>query len=293
LAAVAVTIAMSGSATPALTSHGTPHTGGPAGTAAGGAPAALSARQILLTAAVNAAKAPSTGRYWVVRQRDVDLQQAGTAAHPYDITESYDSQQWDPRKPSWRSWTINKYAGAAPATAADTAAWRAVGAPKSWIFGGRYGKAKQHITVHGTAAQGWWWPGNNSLGYLGMTKVTLDRLRRLPARPAALEKVIRRAAVAQDGGAGRSRVKSWSSDCGLPHMVDLKTGSRAQRRRLLRSVPRPAVCARLARDGTRYVQYGIRYPDQVSYSSIYLSYGWTNASPNLPKAQFGPSDGQG
>jgi hypothetical protein len=93
--------------------------------------------------------------------------------------------------------------------------------------------------------------------------------------------------------AGRTRVQNDSSNCGLPQRLARKTFSRAQWAKVLKLVPSAAVCARLARDGSRYVQYGTQYQGQVTSSYTVRRAGWTNASPSLPAAQFGPGNGEG
>jgi hypothetical protein len=67
----------------------------------------------------------------------------------------------------------------------------------------------------------------------------------------------------------------------------------AERARIRRAMPPPAVCARLAQDGSRYLQYSPQYQGQVTHYDAYGQVGWTNASPRLPGARFGPSSAKG
>jgi hypothetical protein len=371
VAAVAVTLAATGPVAPQKPPNR------PSGSAAPGR--VLSARDILLTAAVSAAKARATGRYWVVADQQMRLQPAGTAAHPYDIAVRARTQAWYPRSADRRYWYIVTDRGARPATPADRAAWRAAGSPRSWRFGGlRYGKAAQRFTMSPSPAQAYWQPRDQALGFLGNARATFARLQGLPSGQARLRAVIWRAAgvghaatpaaaaevfgegvwfltqpvtprvrasvykviaglpgvrsagpvtdprgrrgygvampvgggekevivVSPSTGAlladelvvatpGRARVEQWASDCGWPHMLSLKGLSKAQKARVLKAMPSSAVCARLARDGSRYVQYGSRYQGQITRYDAYTKVGWTNASPHLPAVQSGPGSARG
>jgi hypothetical protein len=377
--AAAVTVAVMVAATgPVAPAHPPHHRA-----VAGASRPALPAREILLAAAVSAAKAPATGRYWVVADQQMRLQPAGTAAHPYDIADRSGTQAWYPRSAGQRYWYIVTEHGARPATPADKAAWRAVGSPVSWRFGGlRYGQAAQRFTMSPSPAQAYWQPRDQALGFLGSARATFARLQRLPSGEARLRAIIGRTAgvplprpghvmtsavasnifgegatfltwpvtpqvrasifkviaglpgvrsagpmtdsrgrrgygvempaggekevivVSPATGAlladelvvttpGHTRVEQWASDCGLPHMLSLKGLSKAQKARVLKAMPSSAVCARLARDGSRYVQYGMRYQGQVTRYDLYTRVGWTNASPHLPAARFGPGSAKG
>ena len=365
-AAVAIALAATGPAALSKPPHRQPTTG-----AAG---RVVSARDILLSAAVRAAKAPATGRYWVVADHHMTLQPAGTAAYPYDLADRARTQAWYPRSGRQRYWYIYTDDGARPATSADKAAWRAVGSPVSWRFGGlRYGLAAQRFTMSASPAQAYWQPRSEALGFLGNRRATFARLQHLPSGQARLTAIIRRDAgvghaatlaaagamfdegiwlltqpvtpqvhatvykvlaalpgvrsagqmtdplgrrgygveMPQGGGEkevivispaagalladelvvttpGRARVEEWTSKCRYPHQ--LKGISKAQLRRLGVT---GALCARLARDGTRYVQYGTRYRGQITSYDAYTKVGWTNASPHLPPAQSGPGSARG
>lgn len=95
----------------------------------------LSARQVLLTAAQHVDAGPASGNYWRVKLVGGYTFPAGTTAHPYDITVTTSADQWNPRTPGVKEWAIFQDLGARPATAADTAVWRAAGSPKSWHSG--------------------------------------------------------------------------------------------------------------------------------------------------------------
>jgi hypothetical protein len=186
-AAVAVAVALTVSATPASAPTAARHT-----PKAGGAPkVALTARDILLTAAVNAAKAPAVGKYWVVSTKVMLLLGVGTSAHPYNIADYSTQQNWDPRSARLKGWIITKDDGARLATPADRAAWRLAGAPTSWKMGGGF-------STSGSAAQAWSQPGGGTVGYLGGA-VTAARLRALPRSEARLKAIMRKAARGGEG----------------------------------------------------------------------------------------------
>jgi len=95
----------------------------------------MTAREILLAAAANVARAPATGRYWRVREINGITFPAGTKATPYDISLATSFDQWNPSSAGRKEWTISRQLGARPATPADTAAWRAAGSPTKWHSG--------------------------------------------------------------------------------------------------------------------------------------------------------------
>jgi hypothetical protein len=307
------------------------------------------------------------------------LRPAGTAAHPYNIADLSSEQNWFPRAARERFLYIVTEHGSKPATAADVAAWRAVGSPSAWRFGGeQYGIAEQTFQTSGSPAQAFWQPRDEALGTFDNHQATFGWLQRLPATQAGLTAVIRRDALTGTGNvatadlasamflsavwlltrpvtpqvhatvykviaglpweqtagimtdplgrrgygvsmgigggerevivvspstgalladeqvvatAGRTTVRTWSSACGFPHMLIANTA--AQRAQIRKATPSPAVCARLARDGSRYVQYSPRYQGQVTSYDAYGQVGWTNTAPRLPAAQSGPAEAKG
>jgi hypothetical protein len=116
-------VAFSGSRSPAPSA--------PAGQPAAAPPAAAqpaSAGQLLLAAAehTDAAAAATGGRYLVVGSES-----GGTLPTDggYQVVMKELSQYWFARLPGERSWVIVEPLGAAPASAADRAAWQAHGSP--------------------------------------------------------------------------------------------------------------------------------------------------------------------
>jgi hypothetical protein len=148
------------------------------------ATAVLSAQQILLTAAVSAAKQPSQGRYWRVEQVSGSVMAAGPNAHPYAVEQTGSpSVTWDARSAGRRSWTIPA-AGytTRPASAGAAAAWRADGSPKL---------ASQH------GAQQAFWQTGGAVGGFADGNLTFAQFQRLPASPSGLAAAVGKAARRQ------------------------------------------------------------------------------------------------
>lgn len=169
-------------------------TGGPSGTApsAGGggghagppAHPAPSARAILLAAAVSAAKAPQTGRYWRVSIESGSAIATGPSAHPYAVMRRWTPGiYWDSRSPSRRSWTLSTSSFSSDLVLPGArAAWKAAGSPAL-------------PTAH--ASQQAWWQTGGAVGYFGNSSLTAARFRALPADSARLASLVRRAALRQ------------------------------------------------------------------------------------------------
>jgi hypothetical protein len=91
-------------------------------------------RQILLAAAEKVEQSEETsGRYWVEKTEHGGLRQVGPADARYEILERRHSENWEPTNPKDQTVFLEKYLGAAPATPADEAAWKADGSPTRWI----------------------------------------------------------------------------------------------------------------------------------------------------------------
>ena len=168
-------------------------TGGPSGTApavgsaAGTGPSshpAPTARAILLAAAVSAAKAPQTGKYWRVAIQSGSAVAAGPYAHPYAVMQNWaPGIYWDSRSPSRRSWTLNTSSYSSDLVLPGArAAWKAAGSPAL-------------PTAH--AREQAWWQTGGAVGYFGNSNLTAARFRALPADSAGLAKLVRRAALRQ------------------------------------------------------------------------------------------------
>lgn len=165
-------------------------------------PAAPSARAILLSAAVNAARTPSTGRYWRVEMVSGSLMASGPNARPFAVEQRWSpSASWDARSPSGRSWTFPAAGYRTwPATAAARAAWTADGSPA--------------LAVQRSRQQAWWQTGGG-VGYFGNSSPTFAQFQALPSSPAGLASAVRKAALQQERTAvpppGGRRFKTWSA----------------------------------------------------------------------------------
>ncbi len=103
----------------------------------GGHQVRLTGRQILLTAAVNVARAGGTGRhrYWAIVQVENGYLPAGPTSHRYLI----DSPIWQIGATSAAAnerWSEIRYLGAHPVGASSWAAWRADGSPSTLYSAG-------------------------------------------------------------------------------------------------------------------------------------------------------------
>jgi hypothetical protein len=146
---------------------------------------APTARAILLAAAVSAARAPATGRYWRVAIASGRAIAAGPRAHPYAVMQRWaPGIYWDSRSQSRRTWTLNTSSYTSDLVLPGArAAWRAAGSPA--------------LPAAHAKEQAWWQTGG-AIGNFGNSSLTAARYRALPADPARLAALVRRAALAQD-----------------------------------------------------------------------------------------------
>ena len=175
-------------------------------------PPAPSARAILLTAAVNAAKAPAAGRYWRVETVSGSVMAAGPNAHPYAVEQRWSpSADWDSASASRRTWTFPaaRYSSV-PVSPGASAAWLADGSPP--------------LPATHSRQQAWWQVGG-SVGYLGNSSPTLAQFRALPPSPAGLASAVRKLALRQDRASapawGSRNVQAWSSGAGSSLSQDI------------------------------------------------------------------------
>ncbi|HEY1639131.1 MAG TPA: hypothetical protein VGG35_00460 [Streptosporangiaceae bacterium] len=156
----------------------------PAGPPPGAGAPAPSARAVLLTAAVNAARVPVTGRYWRVVMTSGSAQAAGPNAHPFAVMQRwFPSANWYSRSAARQTWTLVPGSWTSqPASAGAEAAWRAAGSPP---LPRRHGPQQA------------WWQTGGGVGYLGNGNLTFAQFRALPSAPRRLAAVVRRAARAQ------------------------------------------------------------------------------------------------
>jgi hypothetical protein len=195
----------------------------------------LTAQQILFTAAVSAAQQPAQGRYWKVTDISGSVMAAGPNAHPYAVEQTWSpSVTWDARSPRQRSWTMPASGfTTTPVSAGAAAAWRAGGSPK---LPSRHGRQ-----------QGWWQTGGTD-GYLGNGNLTSAQFQRLPASPARLSAVVKKAAEQQIEPSPNVKAVYWST-AGKESLAETMFGVYDQ---LLKLDPiTPAVRAAVFRDLAR------------------------------------------
>jgi hypothetical protein len=104
---------------------------GPVGTS----PDETAAQRLLLTAAERSRNEPAPGRgtYWVAAHERGQLIEVGEPGSRYAITGRTIETWWNPRVRDRDAVMISRWAGAAPATSTDRAAWRKAGSPDSWV----------------------------------------------------------------------------------------------------------------------------------------------------------------
>jgi hypothetical protein len=97
----------------------------------------LSARDILLAAANQAASAVETGRYWHVQTVAVSGPfTVGKAPDQYSIVDRAVSERWIARDPAQPGWVGYRDLGYRPRSEADREAWRRAGSPAQWNVAG-------------------------------------------------------------------------------------------------------------------------------------------------------------
>lgn len=159
------------------------------------APAPRTARQFFLVAAERTEAGTATsGRYWVVSKENSQPLRVGPAARPYNIRYGMEIAYWDTMSTAYGSRSVKRFAGAAPITAEDIAAWRADGSPTQWVV------IEGKLIL--TPDPGPWRPGPGRPEPRGSRKgtyalptyelaggqVTLAQLKALPAEPRALRR---------------------------------------------------------------------------------------------------------
>jgi hypothetical protein len=164
------------------------------------------ARQVLLAAAAHVTSVPTTGRYWRLQEIKGVTWPAGTTAHPYDISLAVGFDQWNPKQEGRKSWDIFRELGAAPATAADAAAWRAAGSPTTWHSGQQptsqardaYAAGVPWVgelaTTTAASARGASWQVSDGIvGFIegDLPGLTAAQFRQLPAKPAGVRALLR------------------------------------------------------------------------------------------------------
>jgi hypothetical protein len=97
----------------------------------------LSARDVLLAAAHQAASVVETGRYWHVQTVVVSGPfTVGKATDQYSIVDRVVNERWIARDPAQPSWLGHRDLGSRPRSEADREAWRRAGSPTQWNVAG-------------------------------------------------------------------------------------------------------------------------------------------------------------
>jgi hypothetical protein len=154
----------------------------------GGGPVAtdLSARAVLLAAAVRAESAPTSGGYWHVRSvtRTTLPRRFGHGQNRYRLERTSVTETWTNH--AGRTW-LGRREWVRPATQADVAAWRRDGAPSSWCSGSTDTDPPQPIclrTAPGIASVTRF--GQGRFAVTEQQRLSFGQLQRLPHDPAAL-----------------------------------------------------------------------------------------------------------
>jgi hypothetical protein len=123
-----------------------------------------SARQILLAAALSAAKAPAlSGAYWLTDDVSGVTYQVNGSGGQYQVNQATEEKDWDANTParspsaiksgnvpSITHYWADRNLGTQPAGAASTAAWQRSGSPTSWAVTGTHSRTT--LRTHST---GW------------------------------------------------------------------------------------------------------------------------------------------
>ncbi|GAA4207182.1 hypothetical protein GCM10022252_70450 [Streptosporangium oxazolinicum] len=150
------------------------------------------ARQVLLAAATAVAKAPTKGAYWVIRT--VNGSQRVEPGARYLVLRRHATEMWLSRTRDRKSWRINQYLGAKPATPRDEAAWRKNGSPTRWLFedgaltGGYISPEHRIESAKGEPEASWLrggWIG--SAGHLTKGSLTWAEVSAMPDTPEKLK----------------------------------------------------------------------------------------------------------
>jgi hypothetical protein len=170
----------------------------------------VTARAILLAAAEKtaAANAPATGDYWVT---EVELD------HVYDVGDYHvlgrtEEETWYPLRSRGNAVSVTRWLGAAPATDADQAAWRAAGSPTRWTLTGAEGEQSgdRPLPAAPGAPEVTVRPGDSGFD-IGGTPLTYAQIRALPTEPNKLKAYLIKLddAAGQDGIWTPGQIAKW------------------------------------------------------------------------------------
>ena len=191
---IVVIVNLGGTGAPNATGSATTPSAPPSKPAASPAWDSTNAPQLLLVAAEQAQHQAAAGNanYWVSTVERGTLVQVGAQNNRYAIMTRWTEITWKPLVPGKDVVRISRWAGAAPASEADKAAWRAAGSPATWPKDPPPGCRPDPSNVY-TAA-----PGgpetvvrsapNFQLFMVVGESLTVDQIRALPSDPEKLRK---------------------------------------------------------------------------------------------------------
>ncbi|MEH1164154.1 CU044_5270 family protein [Micromonospora sp. CPCC 205539] len=164
----------------------------------------VTAQGILLAAAekTTTTVAPASADYWVT---EVELH------HVYDVGNYHvlgrsTVETWYALGSDRAVTTVARSLGAAPATDADRAAWRAAGSPTRWLLKGPDGEQRGGRELLATSSPRKVSVRSGGLFEIGGTPVTYAQIRALPTDPEKLKAYL----IELDDAAGRNG--SWTPD---------------------------------------------------------------------------------
>ncbi|ADB34046.1 hypothetical protein Kfla_5030 [Kribbella flavida DSM 17836] len=193
LTATAATVAVAALGVPLLMTPGSGPDAAPVPSTVTPTPRLVTASQVLLDLAVKQEQDEKvSGAYFRVRSLQLRATaEVGRPGQKYRIERRSLTESWMPMKPGVESWLGWLDLGARPATAADTARWKAQGSPRSW----QLAHEEDPVTMA---------PGATTVrkmtfdevppGYYlsGEKPVTARQIQALPTDPAVLRAVLAR-----------------------------------------------------------------------------------------------------
>ncbi|QKG23840.1 CU044_5270 family protein [Actinomadura verrucosospora] len=191
------------------------------------------ARRLLLTAADAAASAPAgTGRYWHTSGLSEELIQVGSPGRgTYQVRERARTDLWMPRDGAAPAWIRTSGLGAAPATKADEAVWRAQGSPTTY-------RTTENGDVRIPAAPGKPFTDRIKPGGYGEEfgqELTPEDVRTLPADPARLKTALLRLIKRASADEGDEQLFDWGGSLLLRYPASPQV--RAATYRMLAGLP--------------------------------------------------------
>ncbi|MCP2337731.1 CU044_5270 family protein [Actinomadura rupiterrae] len=246
-------------------------TGGdhPRATPSDKSPQAIDGRQVLLTAADSAAHQPgASGSVWHVSQLGREYVRAGAPPNSYTVVSEERSDQWTSKNPGDPQVGRNQDLGAHPVTAADRAAWKKAGSPKSWLqkfplANGKY-KARALTSTPRKPSMSRMPVRNGEVYWLGRN-VTMKQIAALPDDPKALRKSLLRwyQGHGTEAQGQKSSADEWLFDVtrGLVTDMPVTPKVRAAAFRLLAALPSVRSLGRVTDDqGRSGIAIGLTRP---------------------------------